>query len=74
MQLTTYLPQVPAEAQDGSEVTADDARAYPISDGAASSLRDDAAGEDNSQHVATVAGSSQTSQEYVTILIAPTAN
>ncbi|KAI0776500.1 hypothetical protein BC629DRAFT_1526579 [Irpex lacteus] len=52
-----------AEVQDGSEVTADDVQGYPISDCAASSLCDNAAGEDNSQradNVAAAAGSSDT--------------
>ncbi|KAI0758457.1 hypothetical protein BC629DRAFT_1598041 [Irpex lacteus] len=57
---------IPAETRDGLEVTADNVQAYSILDHAASSLCDNAAGEDDLQrmdNIAAAAGSSHTVQE-----------
>lgn len=69
-----YLPQIPAEAQDDSEVTADGTQADTMSNDTTLSLCDDAVGEDNSQRADDiVAGNSHTIQGYVTEFISPKA-
>lgn len=67
--LLTYLLQIPAEARDDLQVTADDVRADTMSDDTTPSIHDGAAAEDDLQcadDIAAEAGSSNYIQEYVT--------